>query len=298
MSEQAAAPMGAEVSPNTSAEPTQESQSAVTAQKAPEFWEKKINGKMVRMTAAERDEYASIGYSADDKFKTAAQKERRVDEILSRAKSNPFEQLRELGLSRDELRAAMDSYYYQEFIEPESLSEEQLKNREYKKKLETYEAQEKQRQQDQEKAEDERLSNHHRENYSAQIVDVVGKTILPHTPKTASRVALAMRHSLENGWEAPPEYLARAVEKETISEVRHIMDASPIEKAIQILGDDFIHKLRAHDLKQLRESRNRNNGRQQDDSVEAGSGKDYFGKKRIYYNQVNENLRKIKLGKY
>lgn len=228
-----------------------------TPAQPPKIYEVKVNGKIIKMTEQEVLSNASLAHAAQSKFDEAAKSRKQVDRIISTAKTNPIAALMdpELGLSKDQIRNAFEKWYSQEFIEPETLTPAERKAKANETELEKYRREDAERRK---KAQDEELNtltNKHREVLQKQITDALDASGLPRTKWIAQRMAFYMRQNLNNGFEAPMDLIVSQVRKDHQEITQGISDTSDVDQLIAMFGEGVINKIRAHDLKKLRESR-------------------------------------------
>lgn len=224
---------------------------------APELFEIKVNGKTQRLTRDELIARAQLSESATSRFEEAAQARKQVEKIISTARSNPIEALMDpaLGLSKDQIRDAFEKWYAQEYIDPETLTPEQLRLRDAEAKLKAYETAESESKAKKEAEEQEQLTARETENLQKTIVEAMESSGLPKTKFFVSRMAFYMRQNLLNGWEAPTSVIVAQVRKERQEIMSDLTESSDPETLIALLGDGVVNKIRQHDLKKLREKR-------------------------------------------
>lgn len=230
---------------------------APPAQDKPELFEIKVNGKTQRLTRDELIARAQLSESATSRFEEAAQARKQVEKIISTARSNPIEALMDpaLGLSKDQIRDAFEKWYAQEYIDPETLTPEQLRLRDSEAELKAYKDREREAKEKAEQEEQEKLTHQQTENLQKTIVEAMESSGLPKTKFFVSRMAFYMRQNLLNGWEAPTSVIIAQVRKERQEIMSDLTESSDPETLIALLGDGVVNKIRQHDLKKLREKR-------------------------------------------
>lgn len=261
-----------------------------------EFFDVKVNGKMVKMTKQEALDNASMSYAANDKFNEAAKLRKQVDSILNKAKTNPIEALMDpsLGLTKDQIREAFEKWYTTEYIEPESLNEDQKRAREYEIKLKKYEEQERLAKEKAARDEDERLTSQQRDYLQGQIIEAMEASGLPKTKFFVSRMAFYMRQNALNGWDAPINLIVKQVQNERQAMMGDMSDGATPEQLVALLGETASQKINAYYLKQLRDKRGQfappatNNPR-------AGTGP--LDGDKISSSEVTRRLREMRMGK-
>lgn len=281
--------------PATAGSQSREAPAGASPSSTPEYFDVTVNGKPVKMTRQEVIDHASKSHAADSKFKEAAQVRKQVDHIIKTAKENPIQALMDpaLGLTRDQIRDAFEKWYASEYIEPETLSEDQRALKEAQTKLKKYEEQEKKAKADQERDASEKLTAHQREHLQNSIIEAIDESGLPKTKFIAQRMAFYMRQNLVNGWDAPMSLIVSQVKKERQDLMSDLTESAAPEQLISMLGDGVVKKIREHDLKQLR-------ARRQGVSQTGGAGTGAMpssSTEKVYMSDVNKKLRDMRQGK-
>lgn len=304
-----AAPVAAPVSPteqNSQSKPSEAPQQAQSKQSVPgnptgdkpqtaaELFDVMMNGKAEKWTKEKVLAHASKSAMADKKFEEAAQIRKENQQLREMAKKDPIKALLDpsLGLTKDQLRDAIENYYNQEYIEPEGLTPEQLELKRFREDAKQREETAKEQKAREEAEALEKSSQQYRESFQKQIIQALDASGLPKTAFFATRMAFHMQQNMQNGWDAPQELIIEQVKNEH-NAIFGQMAALPAEEIIKVMGDEFINKIRAYDLKKLRESRGNMapsfTGRQ----AEPVSTND---RKKVDMSDVNENFRKMKQG--
>lgn len=230
------------------------------AQSKPELFDVKVDGKVIKMTRDELIQHASMGHAADRRFKEAAQMRKQAESVIGRLRDpkSVISALQDpaLGLSKNQIREQFEEWYAKEFIEPESLTPEQRKIREYEAKLQKYAEDERSREEEKRNNEQEAMTSEARETLQKQIIEALDTSGLPKTNFTIRRLAYWMQRNQSNGFDAPMEVVVGQVRNELNSSLRDMVEASDGEVLIKLLGDNIIQKLRRYDLDQLRKLRN------------------------------------------
>lgn len=265
-----------------------------------ETYEIKVNGQTKRVGRDELIKQAQLGYSANERFEQAAQQKKQMESVVGRFKdpNQMIDALMDpsLGLTKDQVRSAMEAWYTKEFIEPEQMTPEQLELRNAREKLKKYEETEKAKQKELQDAEFETLTSKERESLQTQITTALDESGLPKTKFIVARMAFYMHKNLSNGWDAPMDVIIDQVKKERQSMLSDLTESSDAEALISYLGKDFVNKIRKYDLAQLRARKN--GGVSADDAIRAAprqSKTEETGP--ISYRDVNKNLRRLMQGK-
>lgn len=254
----------------------------------PELFEVKVNGRTQKLTKDELIAHAQMSHAAQARFEEAAQIKKQVERIISTLRTNPLEALSDpvLGLTKDQIRDAMEKWYTREFIDPETLTPEQLQWRRDKEELERLRQERQEREFQAQQAEHDQLTTHHRDYYSQQIIECLEKSNLPKSKFLAGRMAFYMLQNQRNGWDAPQEFVIRQVKEEMNSLLSGFTESASAEQLIEMLGEGVITKIRQHDLKQLR-------ARRQIQTQEIGQDSPSSSEK-VYSSDVNKRLREMR----
>lgn len=241
--------------------PTQKPQAEKVTAQAPatsETFEVKVNGQVRRVGRDEAIRLIQLGYSANERFEQGAALSKKGQAIIESAQSNPIKALMDAGLNRDQIKAAMEAWYNQEFIEPDTLSKEELRARRAEAELEKYKKQEAEESERRRKGEEEKLTAEQRTAMQQQIIDAMETHKLPKNKFTVGRIAFYMRQANAKGFDAPMDLIVQQVKREREAHVADMAENASYEQLLEIFGEATIKKIREYDLKNLRESRQRN----------------------------------------
>lgn len=259
-----ATPSSSGVPPATSAQSkpastaTPDGKAAATPS-APQLKEYKIDGKVVKLTAEEADQYVSLGFASDKRFKDAAQLRKQSETLLGRLRDpkQVMSVLQDpaLGYTKDQIRAEFEEWYSQEFIEPEKLSPLERELKAAKAELQNRDKKDKDLAEEKLRIEQDQMTTQQREMLQKQLIETLETGLVPKTNFSIRRLAYWTRVNNENGFNATPQQLANQVVKEYHENLRDAVAASDGDVLIRLLGDEVIQKLRKHDLEQLRKTR-------------------------------------------
>lgn len=214
-----------------------------------------INGKRERVTLDELKAHYSKERAADEKFKEASSERKKAEELWKALKDGDFDALERSGLTPEEIRAKIEKYYRQKFIDPETLSPEEKRARDAEKKVEEFEKREKERREKEQADEDAKLDAHSRKELQSEIISTLEKSGLPKTRFNASRIAYWTAHNLQKGWDAPQDVIVSQVKKEQNAIVRSLVDKFDADTLVDVFGEEVVNKVRAYDLKKFKERR-------------------------------------------
>ena len=241
------------------------------------------------MTEQELINNASMAHAAQSKFDEGAKARKEMAALKERFSKTPIEALLdpEFKLTKDQLREKIEAFYNREFIEPEQLTPDQRKVKEYEEKLKRYEEQELEAKKRQEQEQEDAITNKEREFLQSQIIEAMEKSGLPKSKELVKRMAFYMRQNLQNGWEAPIDMIINQVKRERQEMMSDLTENSSAEQLISLLGEGVINKIRKFDLDRLRARRNTpsptlNNEDSNDEN------------KKISYYEAMKNIRNMK----
>lgn len=219
------------------------------------YYDMKVNGKDRRYTIDQLKAKASLGEAATERFEEASAKEKKYQQWKDSAKKDLLSALQdpELGLTRDEIRVKMEQWYKENFIDPETMTEEQKRLRDlekYKKGKEEEETTAKERQELEAKAQEEREAV---ESAQKEIIETLKKSGLQQTRFNAGRIAYWMKANLQRGYNAPMAVILNQVKAERADIFSHEVKERPIEEILsEEWGQEFINRVRKFDLERLK----------------------------------------------
>lgn len=259
----------------------------------PEFFEQKVNGQVRRYTREQLLAKASLGDAATERFEKAAQIEKKFLAHQEKMKVDFMEALLdpELGLSKDQIRSRFESWYKENFIDPETLSPEQRELNELKKYRQQKEEEEKSHAQTKAEQEERQAIDSTREEMQKEIIATLEISGLPKNRFTVGRLAYWQRQNLANGYDAPADVLVQQVKDERSDIIKSDLQTATIEQIQDCLGDgfeEFINKVRKYDLARL-------NKRFNGEAPEPAKEKRQAGG-RITMSDVDRNLARIRRG--
>lgn len=261
---------------------------------AEEKYEIKVNGKSRLVTKEELIRRAQLSESASERFETAAQKEKRLEQLFSKMDTNSIEAILELrpDIPKEKLRAQLEEWYSREFIEPESLTPEQRKLKELERENAIYRKMQQEAKEAEERQAAERAEAEYAQHFQNQIIEGMEKHRLPKTKSNVKKVAFYMRQALSNGWEAPMELIIDRVKEDIRAEHSEISNYS-YDEFVDQFGEALINKIMAEHLKKVRESRAASGGR----PVTPPSSQSSKAGERISMSEVTQRLRAMRLGR-
>ena len=255
-----------------------------------ELFEVKVNGKVQKMTRQEVIDAASMSHAANQKFDEASQTRKRLDRIINNAGENPVAALEELGLSKEKTIEAFEKWYLKNVVEPSTLTEEQRTQKQRDEELERYRSEEKTRKakdaQDLESKADEET----RQSVQKELIEMLDKANLPKNKFVTARLAFWKGENLKRGFDAPDSVIIRKVKEEQQDLVRGNLKDASYDQVLEMCGEDWVNTLLKSAVDHIRKGRETR-------QPTFGDGPSIPGSRdKTDYSDVNERLKKIKLG--
>jgi hypothetical protein len=221
--------------------------------------ERKVNGKMVKLTQEEWDRAASLGLTATERLQHAAGLTKKAEAALNRLK-NPREAIKflqdpELGLSKEAIREAFEEWYAKEFIEPSKMTPEQKRLRELEEENKSFKDKEAEREAREQAEKDAKEDEKTTAALIAETKEIIEQSGLPKTRFTAARVAYWTRVNESKGLNAPKEMIVQQVKKEAQDIIKSQLGKLSGEQIVSFLGDEgkaILKALRDYDIEQLK----------------------------------------------
>lgn len=140
-----------------------------------------------------------------------------------------------------------------EQLEDEMLSPEQKELKQLKKFKEDKEREELEKQKAIEMAAAQQKEKAIADQFQKTIIGALDKSGLPKTPDMAKRMAYIMKKNLDLGLQLTPDELAVEVKNELNTLLKALIGSAEGDQLIGLLGEDAAKKLRAYDVKRLKE---------------------------------------------
>lgn len=291
-------PSGQNVSHQNVSQPTGVKEATPTSPAADPVREYKINGKMVKMSQREADDYVSMSYAAQERFNEAAKMRKEVESREQNYAKNPIQAMidycKKAGFNDEQTRQAIEDHYSKQYIEPETLSKEERALREREEKVKNWEKDQKERQLTQQQQQERKMTDDQIQNVTHEITSALDSAQLPKNNKfLVQRMAFYMHQNNQNGWNAPKEMILKQVVNEHKGIVGGFLTEATMDQILNYAGQEFIDKVLKYSLDKHRESRNKLqepfvNDRE---NVPQNTGK-------IDMSEVNRRLRDMRTGKY
>lgn len=208
----------------------------------------KIKYGKTEREVAEKDliAMAQKGWASDERFQSAAQKERQMQAIFQKWKEDPDAVMRALG-EEDPVefhKARLSAELKRRILTPEQRELEDLRA-----KLKKSEEDDKTRSQKESEAKLEHLTNHYAQQYDKEMSAAIAESGLPKTAKTVKRAAELAYKNLKMGLDLPWSTILDMVREEYTSDIKELFGASQADKLMGLFGEDVVKKLTSASLK-------------------------------------------------
>jgi hypothetical protein len=236
------------------AENVAEQGTRITGEKAPDALDQKfkvtIDGQVVELPLREIMGGYQKASAANKRFMEASKKEKELEARISKVKSSPIQAMLETGLSEEELQDHMERFLVEK-LEFQKLSPEARRVKELEQKLAEREAkeqaEEERRRTEQEQAEIAKYE----QDYNRQFIDAMESGKLPRSPHAARKVAEIMFSALEAGHEMSIDDAIDIFNEDHNNYLQSFIKGLDVEAVQQLLGDDFIKKVRKSDVDKI-----------------------------------------------
>lgn len=214
----------------------------------------KVDGREEEVEEAEVIRRAQLSSSASKRMEEVATQKQQIQKLIETLKGNPLAALMDpaLGLTKAQVKEQFENWYKREYIDPETLSPEQLKIRDYEAKLKEYEEVKAQQEAQRQQAQAAEQQKHWAGEYERQIVKGLESSGLPKTPSTVKAMAAYLQQAVSAGVDVPIETVADLVRQDKVNDVKHFLGAVDGEALIRLVGDEVVNKIRKADLARLR----------------------------------------------
>lgn len=226
----------------------------------PEWLEYVADGKKQRVTKEEAlKRLLPLADTSYKRLEEAAAMRKQADSVLSKLKDPKkaieFLQDPELGLKKEEVKAAFEDWYKTNFIDREAMTPEQRELADAKARLSKYEELEANVKKEQERKQAEELDSRTAQEIQQEIIKTVEESGLPKSKFTVSRIAYWTRVNEAKGINAPRELIIGQVKKELREVVESVCAAADGDMLFDVLGESTVKKVRSHDLARIRAKR-------------------------------------------
>lgn len=200
----------------------------------------KVNGKQLEMDQKSVTAYAQKGMAADERFQKAAAREKQIDALLRKAKEDPDSFIKEI-LGQDSLEYSKKRLSKE--LQELSLDPKEKELREYKRKVQAYEAEKAKAQQAEKKAQADKAVEHWTKHYDKVLPQSLKAVGLPLTQDVIRHATDIMIANLEDGIDLPMEVIMELTKERYLESVKGFLGASDKDKLTELLGQDIVEKL-------------------------------------------------------
>lgn len=249
-----AAPVTPTTADTVDAKPASETTQEGSTQKTPEVKEAERKYKL-KFGKTEREvsekealALAQKGWAADEKFQTAAQKQKEVDAFINRMKTDEdaFDEfIKFIGKDPDDVyKKQLGKSLKRKVMTPEEVEREELRS-----KVQKYEAEKKEAEAKKHEEHVKALQEKYEQQYDKEMSEAIAGSGLPKTPKTVKRCAQIMHRALEQGYDLPWSLVIEEVRNEYQNDMKEMFGAADADSLIKLFGDDIAKKFTSASLK-------------------------------------------------
>ncbi len=256
-----------------------------------EFFEVPVNGKIKKMTRQEAINAAAQVEAAHERFREAAELRKKNEEIEKLFSKDVISAFKQKGYSNEQIQDQIERWYHQNIIEPQTLTPEQRRLKEYEEKLAAYKQKEEEEAQNRQRQEQDQLTAKQRDYLSNQIIQGLERGGLAKTEFNASRMAFYMKQNLIQGWEAPIDVIVQQVKKENQDRLNGEIGTLKGQQLVDYLGEAAVEEVIKYHVDKMRQRKqNVLNGSSPSNGDYGSSLKP---KEKVYSSDVNRNLRRM-----
>lgn len=248
---------GASVAPAASSSPVVESKQSDSPVQPPAPEERhklKVNKQEREYTLTELKNLASKSAAADERFNSAAQIEKKANEILEGLKSKKLvSTLERNGYSKAEIRQILENELTP-FVEYDLMTPEERERKAKDDELEQYKQEKKRQEEEQMSAKEKAELNRELERLNTDFLNALEKSNLPRDPFLGKMVAQQLIGAEANGYSLSVDEAVEIVNQMFETNTKQLLSGMSIDKIKQFLGKDTLSKLRESDVQQVREA--------------------------------------------
>lgn len=227
----------------------------------PEYWEVPVDNQKIKMTKEEVLREASLARAANKRFEEGARMRKEAEKFTSRLRDpkSAIDLLfdKELGHNPEEVWRAFEERYKAQIIDREAMTPEQRELADAKARIEAFEKKEAEEAKAREEQENQKMDAATAEAIQKEAVEILETSGLPKTKFTVSRIAHWTKVNEMKGINAPRELIVKQVRGEAEKIIQSMVQSADGDVLVKLLGPDTVKKIRAYDLKMLREKRNK-----------------------------------------
>lgn len=190
------------------------------------------------------------GYShnaaASKRMQEAAMMRKEAEEVLRFFKSNPREAFQRLGMDAREFAQQLVN----EDLEEALMDPKDKELRDYKKKVDAFEAQRREAQERYEKEQMEAEIARHSNQIQTDIISTLETAGLPKTERTVGRIIYYMQSALQAGYNVSPKDVIEHVKNDYIHDFKSMLGGLSEQQIELFLGQDLVRKVAKSTVKQ------------------------------------------------
>ena len=221
-------------------EQTQEKSLREEVKEAARRFKLKINGNEREVDQKTLVALAQKGGAADQKFQKSAENQRRIEKLIKQAKQDPDAFIKEV-LGEDAVEYSKKRLSRE--LENLSLTPEQKELRDYKAKVESYEAEKKANEENRQRQASDKAVAHWTKHYDTVLPEAIKSAGLPLTEDVIRHATDIMIANLEEGFDLPMEAVMDLTKDRYLTSVKKFLSSADKDKLVDLLGEDVVAKL-------------------------------------------------------
>ena len=208
----------------------------------------KINGEERELSLEDMKRFASKGYAADEKFKSAAQMKKEAEEARALAESlsqkDVFDIIKEKGITTPQQLEDHFVELYQKMQDEANISPEARRMRELEEQLKAYEEEKTRVQREEEEARLKAEQDKYYNDLETELVSEMEKSNLPKDPFILGQVAHQLEMAENMGYDMPVSEAVKAVEERLMENILpNLLNLLSEDKKRSVIGEDFVKQL-------------------------------------------------------
>lgn len=214
----------------------------------------KVDGREEEVDEPELIRRAQRVSAADRRLEEIAKKQENIGKFLQTVKGDPIAALLDpaLGLTKQEIQKAVETWYKREVIDPEMLTPEQRRIRELETEKQGWTREQEAKKQAQLAEQTEVQKKHWIGEYETQITKGLESSSLPKNTSTVRAMASYMEQANRAGIDVPIETIANLVKQDKLADTHYVLSSMEGEQLIKYVGEEIINKIRKADLARMR----------------------------------------------
>lgn len=226
----------------------------------------KIDGEEVEATEEQLVRMAQMSAASHKRFQEASSLTKNSKLVLEAAKKDPIGFLNhpQLGLSKAEIRAALETYLGEQIMY-EQMTEEQKRTVDNENELKRLKEEKLERDAKEEQAKKQTAEQHYQASYEKEFLGALQTVDIPKTPESVSRMASYMSKALSKGIDLTATQAAQLVKEDYGNEFNNLFANMEPDKLAGFIGDKTLTKLQKAQAKKLLKNNIRRDSGSSDD---------------------------------